>query len=124
MQVIFQMRVFKKLKMAMKLMTLLLLFGTIQTYASPGFSPDNQQEKRVTGKINDAAGTPLAGVNILEKGTINGAISDVNGNFTITVGSQNAVLTFSFIGYLTQEVIVGEQLALNSSSRRSNVCTR
>jgi TonB-linked SusC/RagA family outer membrane protein len=113
MQVIFQMRVFKELKMAMKLMILLFLFGSLQTYASPGFSPDNQQVKRVTGKINDAAGAPLAGVNILEKGTINGAISDGNGNFSITVGSQNAVLTFSFIGYLTQEIIVGEQLAIN-----------
>lgn len=113
MQVIFQMPVFNKLKMAVKLMTLLVLFGTIQVYATPGYSTDNQQVKRVTGKINDAAGTPLAGVNILEKGTLNGAISDINGNFTITVGSQNSILVFSFIGYLTKEVAVGEQLAVN-----------
>jgi TonB-linked SusC/RagA family outer membrane protein len=113
MQVIFQMPVFNKLKMAVKLMTLLLLFGTMQAYSTPGYSTDDQQVKRVTGKINDAAGTPLAGVNILEKGTLNGAISDVNGNFTITVGSQNATLVFSFIGYLTKEVLVGEQLAVN-----------
>ncbi len=110
---------FNKIKVALKLMTMLLLFGTIQTYASPGFSDagivsaDNQQQKRVTGKINDAAGTPLAGVNILEKGTLNGAISDVNGNFAITVGSSTSTLTFSFIGYLTKEVTVGDQLAIN-----------
>jgi TonB-dependent starch-binding outer membrane protein SusC len=113
MQVIFQKPLFNKVKMALKLMTLLLLFGTIQAYATPGYSTDDQQVKRVTGKINDAAGTPLAGVNILEKGTLNGAISDVNGNFTITVGSQNATLIFSFIGYLTKEVLVGDQLAVN-----------
>ena len=120
MLVIFLLPILNKIKMAMKLMTMLLLFGSLQTFASSGFSDagllssDNQQQKRVTGKINDSAGNPLAGVNILEKGTMNGVISDAKGNFTIEVGSANPTLVFSFIGYLTQEMPVGDQLAISA----------
>jgi len=119
MLVIFLLPVVNKIKMTVKIMTMLLLFGSIQTFASPGFSDegflsaDNQQEKRVTGIISDAAGAPLAGVNILEKGTLNGAISDANGNFTITVKSSSSILVVSFIGYETRELPVGDQLAVS-----------
>jgi TonB-dependent starch-binding outer membrane protein SusC len=105
---------------ALKFMAILFLFGTLQTFATPpGISasgtifPEDQQQKRITGKISDASGTPLAGVNILEKGTLNGAISDGNGNFSLTVASSNSTLIFSFIGYLTRELTVGDQLAIN-----------
>jgi TonB-linked SusC/RagA family outer membrane protein len=113
------MTLFNKLKVVMQLMTMLLLFGSLQTFAVSGYtdagnvSTGDQQQKRVTGKVNDAAGNPLTGVNILEKGTINGAITDIDGNFTITVASSNSTLVFSFIGYITQELTVGTQLAVN-----------
>ena len=67
------------------------------------------QQKRVTGRVTDPSGTALPGVNILEKGTLNGAISDANGNYALTVSSPNSVLNFSFIGYMTKEVPVGAQ---------------
>ena len=100
-------------KLAMKLLTLLLLLGTVQTFALSVPDGDDMQQKRVTGKITDASGAALPGVNILEKGTINGAISDAGGNFAITVASANSVLNFSFIGYITKEVAVGAQTAVD-----------
>jgi TonB-linked SusC/RagA family outer membrane protein len=102
---------FKKLKLVMKLITMLLLFGTIQisatTYSDGIVSSNDLQQKAVTGRVTDAAGTALPGVNIVEKGTVNGALTDVNGRYSITVASANSTLSFSFIGYATQEVIVG-----------------
>ncbi len=64
------------------------------------------QKKTLTGKITSSDnGGVLPGVNIIEKGTQNGTISDANGAFTISVDG-NATLVFSFVGYLTQEINV------------------
>jgi TonB-dependent starch-binding outer membrane protein SusC len=63
----------------------------------------------VTGKITDENGEALPGANVLEKGTTNGTTSDVDGNFTLSVMGENSVLVFSFIGYTTQEVPVGNK---------------
>jgi TonB-dependent starch-binding outer membrane protein SusC len=71
------------------------------------------QTNSVGGKITDETGSPLPGVNILEKGTTNGTVSDSNGDFKLNVASSDAILSFSFIGYLTQEVRVGNELAFN-----------
>jgi TonB-linked SusC/RagA family outer membrane protein len=62
-----------------------------------------QQKKMITGKITDQQGEPIIGANILEKGTSNGTITDVDGNFRLGV-EENAVLHISYIGYLTQEI--------------------
>jgi TonB-linked SusC/RagA family outer membrane protein len=118
-QVVSFLAIFDKMKIVMKLMTMLLLFGTIQTFAAPGnsdagvVSSGDLQQKRITGQIKDAAGSALPGVNVLEKGTINGAITDANGNFAISVSSANSMLSISFIGYATQEVLVGTQNSVN-----------
>ncbi len=66
----------------------------------------------VSGKVTDENGDGLPGANILEKGTTNGTTTDSNGNFTITV-DENAVLVFSFIGYLTQEISVNNLTVIN-----------
>lgn len=100
-----------KSKLVVKLLTLLLLLGTVQTFAGP--VPGDLQQKRVTGRVVDAAGAALPGVNILEKGTINGAISDADGRYALTVAGPNSVLNFSFIGYLTKEVPVGSQATID-----------
>lgn len=64
-------------------------------------------ELKVSGTVTASdSGEPLPGVNVLVKGTPNGTITDVDGNFSITVADQNAILVFSFVGYLTQEVPV------------------
>jgi len=71
------------------------------------------QTKTVTGKVTAADdGSALPGVNILEKGTSNGAITTVDGTYSITV-NEGAVLAFSFVGYQTTEVPVGNQTTVN-----------
>jgi len=69
--------------------------------------------KESHGPVTDAAGAALPGVNILEKGTINGAISDADGRYAITVASASSVLDFSFIGYVTKEATVGSQTTID-----------
>lgn len=69
----------------------------------------NGQEITVKGTITDVNGNPIPGVNIIEKGTTNGVISNLNGNYTITVSSPNVVLSYSFIGFITKEVEVESQ---------------
>lgn len=65
----------------------------------------DDQEVRVTGTVTDAStGQPMAGVNILVKGTTIGAISDDQGKYSISASSRTATLSFSFIGYVTVEV--------------------
>ncbi len=73
----------------------------------------NKQELLVSGKVTDASGSPLPGVNIVEKGTINGAITDVDGKYSITVASEKSILIFSFIGYLSEEVEVGTNSSID-----------
>ncbi len=60
-------------------------------------------QKRITGTITDENNEPVIGANILEKGTTNGTITDMDGNFTLSV-ENNSVLHISYIGYLTQEI--------------------
>lgn len=73
------------------------------------------QEKVVTGRIVASDdNSPIPGVNIVEKGTSNGTVSDADGNYRIAVGA-NATLVFSFVGYASQEQVVGAQSAINVS---------
>lgn len=65
-----------------------------------------QQTKTITGIVTDANGEPITGVNISEKGTTNGAVTDINGRFTLKV-SPGSVLRVSFIGYTEQTLTVG-----------------
>lgn len=66
-----------------------------------------QAKKKVSGTVEDAMG-PIAGANVIEKGTTNGTITDMNGSFNLDV-SPNAVLVVTFIGYTEQQVSVGNQ---------------
>ncbi|MCX8490543.1 MAG: TonB-dependent receptor plug domain-containing protein [Cyclobacteriaceae bacterium] len=69
----------------------------------------------VNGTITDEENKSLPGVNILEKGTTNGTISDANGEYKISVTDANATLVFSFIGYASQEVAVNDRTVVNVS---------
>lgn len=106
----------------MKLATVFLLSGSFQLFGAPtissektGFSEENSiqvsndQQRVINGRITDAKGQPVAGANILEKGTTNGVITDVDGKYTINLSSPDPVLVISFVGYTSQEVTVGTQ---------------
>jgi len=108
----------KKYVMVMGLAIVLLLSGTFQISAA---SVSEDQQKTVSGRITDANNQPLPGVNILEKGTLNGAISDADGKFSMNVASANSVLVFSFVGYTTQEVTVGSQSSINVTLAESAI---
>ncbi|MDR1780997.1 MAG: TonB-dependent receptor [Tannerella sp.] len=71
-----------------------------------------QTARRVAGAVTDANGEPVIGANILEKGTTNGTVTDVEGHFSLNVGA-NAILQVSYIGYVTREIAVGNQTNLN-----------
>ncbi|WP_231960434.1 SusC/RagA family TonB-linked outer membrane protein [Petrimonas mucosa] len=71
-----------------------------------------QQKKQITGRVVDAQGIPVIGANILEKGTSNGTVTDMDGYFSLSVGD-NVVLHISYIGYITQEVAVGNRTNIN-----------
>lgn len=71
------------------------------------------QTRTVTGKVTSADdGSAVPGANIQVKGSSQGTVSDADGNFSISVGS-DAVLVFSFVGYASQEVAVGAQSVIN-----------
>jgi TonB-linked SusC/RagA family outer membrane protein len=69
------------------------------------------QNKTVTGTVSDNQG-PAIGVSVMEKGTQNGVITDLDGNYVITV-KPGATLVFSSIGYASQEIVVGGQSVIN-----------
>ena len=70
-------------------------------------------QRTVTGTVTDTeSGTHLPGVNVIEKGTTNGVSTDIDGNYSITVGS-DASLQFTYIGFQTQEVEVNAQTTIN-----------
>ena len=72
-----------------------------------------QNDVQVKGTVTDDAGLALIGANIVEKGTTNGVVTDIDGRFSLNVSSSNAVLIFRFIGYKTQEIEVGNTREFN-----------
>ncbi|KAA6345080.1 TonB-dependent receptor SusC [termite gut metagenome] len=89
----------------------LFMGGAIQVVASNDYPQKEtavnlqmqQQSKTITGQVVDGTGEPIIGANVLEKGTSNGRITDLDGKFTLTVGG-NAILTVSCVGYSAQNV--------------------
>ena len=66
-------------------------------------------QSTVNGVVKDSSGEPLIGVNVIEKGTTNGTVTDVDGKFTLSV-AQGKTLVISYIGYQTQEIAAGRNL--------------
>ncbi|MDR1764238.1 MAG: TonB-dependent receptor [Dysgonamonadaceae bacterium] len=72
------------------------------------------QVRAVSGTVTDAAGEPMLGVSVTEKGNnSNGSITDSNGRFTVNNLNANSRLVFTYIGYVAQEVAVGQQTSVN-----------
>ena len=71
-----------------------------------------QQGKKVTGVVVDGTGEPVIGANVVVKGTTNGTITDFDGNYSLEGVSANDILVVSYIGYLSQEIPVGNQSSI------------
>lgn len=67
----------------------------------------------IVGKVVDEFGTPLLGTTVAVKGTTRGTTTDFDGNFSLTIDGSNAILQFSFVGYVTQEIEIGNQTTIN-----------
>ncbi len=67
----------------------------------------------ITGTVTDEAGEPLAGATILEKGTSNGTITEIDGTYEIKVADDATTLVISYIGYQTQEIIIGGRTVID-----------
>ncbi|MEC7265481.1 MAG: SusC/RagA family TonB-linked outer membrane protein, partial [Bacteroidota bacterium] len=79
------------------------------------FSIQAAMAQTITGTVSDATGTPLPGVNIVEKGTSNGVTSDFDGNYSITVSSSDAILVYSYLGYKPFESSISGRSTINVS---------
>lgn len=72
-----------------------------------------QKQITITGTVMDESNFSVPGASIVEKGTTNGTVTDLDGNFSIIVSNKNAILQFSFIGYRTQEVPLAGKTKVN-----------
>jgi len=111
---------FRRTAFALGLCTVIGLGYAPQAHAALSASPlqQAQQTKKVSGTVSDDMG-PVAGASIIEKGTSNGTITDVNGNYTLNV-QPGATLVVSFMGYVTQEVKIGARGVINVSLEEDN----
>lgn len=82
------------------------------TGKSIGVSLKSTQAITVKGKVTDEKGDGLPGVSVIEKGTSNGVITDINGNFSINVADENSVLAFSFVGFEKREISITGRTSL------------
>jgi TonB-linked SusC/RagA family outer membrane protein len=99
-------------KRMMLLSALLLIAGAGMASAVGDSHEPSQGKIRITGTVVDRTGETVIGANVVEKGVAsNGTVTDMDGNFSLTV-SQRATLTVSYIGYVKQEIAVGNQTSL------------
>jgi TonB-dependent SusC/RagA subfamily outer membrane receptor len=89
----------KKLTNLIPLLLITIFISTLQIKASETVTTDLLQQRTITGTILDENKSPMPGVNVKVEGSAIGAISDINGKYSVNVASGEAVLVFSFIGY-------------------------
>ena len=102
-----------------QLLVLLMLFAIVNISAANTYpllnNDDNSvgiesaDQQSVSGTVADSKGEAIPGVAIREKGTTNGTVTDVNGNFSLSLQGSSPVLAFSFVGMVSQEITVGGQ---------------
>lgn len=95
----------------MKTPILSLIFSVI-CFSSSAFA-----QTTVEGKVTDSNNEPLVGVSVLEQGTMNGTTTDATGDYQIEVSGPNAILAFSYIGFLKEERQVGDSSVINVEMR-------
>jgi TonB-linked SusC/RagA family outer membrane protein len=97
-----------------KITLIMLLTCFMQVYSQA-------QQQTVTGKITDTGGQPLPGVSVVIKGTVQGTISNADGNYSLPNVPGNATLRFTFVGMLSQDIAVNNQTTINVSMKEEAV---
>lgn len=93
--------------------SLVYLFCSHGLYASSdGAKVEQQVNMKVTGTVTDSQKVPLIGVSVGLKGMNLGTTTDMDGNFTITVPSENSILVFSYIGFISEEIKAGRSMSV------------
>ncbi|MFC0181847.1 carboxypeptidase-like regulatory domain-containing protein [Pseudarcicella hirudinis] len=90
-----------------------LLFLWFLAFLAPGTYASSLADKPVKGNVKDEKNAGIPGVNVRIKGQNVAATTDASGNFVIKTKSENDVLVFSFVGYTTKEITVGNQSEIN-----------
>lgn len=106
----------------MMLLCFMLITVTLEINASVDSQPKNidvrtQQGVTVTGVINDVNGDPIPGVNVVIKGTNIGVVTDIIGRYTLNNVQQGSTLEFSFVGFVTENLIVGDRTTIDLTMR-------
>ena len=104
----------KKHIFLMLFITVGMLFGVSQAMFA-----QSAQKQKVTGTVTDEAGEPLIGVTVIENGASVGAITDLDGHYTLDA-APNATLTFSYVGYLTQKEKVDGRSNISITLKEDN----
>ena len=90
-------------KFRTSILILLCLFS-IQVWA---------QEREISGTVVDEKGLPLPGVNVIEKNTSNGTVTDFDGNFSLTIPDKDeTILVFSSLGFVEKEIVIGDKTTI------------
>lgn len=87
-------------------------FATTDLSSTPVLTTENAAIT-VTGHVTDESGSAFPGINVIVKGTTIGSSTDSDGRYSVSVPDENAVLVFSFIGYSTQEIVVGSRTVID-----------
>jgi len=87
------------------LITMIALFSVSMSYG---------QGRVVTGTVTEAdTGDPIPGANVVVKGTASGSVTDIDGKYSVSISDEDAVLVFSFVGFVSQEMAVGNQSVID-----------
>jgi len=92
---------------------MLVVFALAMLFTTSNVFAQATNEITVKGKVTDVNGVGLPGLTVAVKGTAQGTITDNQGNYTITVENEDAVLVFSFVGFATKEVEINGQSVIN-----------
>ena len=98
-----------KLKIISSGLLVLLLVLSFSLKVSAEIPANKAPYRVVSGKVTDQAGASLSGVSVMVKGSTLGTTTNVDGNFSINVPNNNSILVFTHVGYLTKEVVVGNE---------------
>jgi TonB-linked SusC/RagA family outer membrane protein len=120
----------KKVMLTAQIIAILLLTGMSSLTAgenlelkeppskdSFSLTEDSEQQKTISGTVLDESGQAMPGVTVVIKGTTSGAVTNMDGIYSIANVPENSTLVFSFVGMTTQEIVVGKQVAINVSMK-------